>query len=285
MSATKIPWATHTANWLAGCSHCSPACDHCYAEAMSARLAHMGPVRYRGVTGEDRKWTGAVVYDRPALHRAFDGLCNARKPRRVFANSMSDTFHPSAPESSLADLATEIQRVERDQVDFCWPHVLMLLTKRPAGLLAWQREYFPDGLPSWVWAGVTVEDQLRADQRVPKLLEVVAWVRFLSCEPMLGPVDLSRGWQPRQHFSAVLNALDRAEVARLNRQDVALFSWILCGDESGHHRRPADLAWVRSLRDQCIAVGVPFFLKQLHTSGRRIEMPELDGHTWGEVPT
>lgn len=117
MSKTKIEWATHTVNWLAGCSKVSPACTHCYAESMTARLAAMpnAPARYRGgpapapssdglpgwpqapVVSEAGRWTGRVVYDRDALWAAFEGLTVAKKPRRVFVNSMSDTFHGNAP--------------------------------------------------------------------------------------------------------------------------------------------------------------------------------------------
>jgi len=280
MSATKIEWATHTVNWLAGCSHCSPGCDNCYAETMSRRLATMGQPRYQGVT-KGGAWTGKVEYDRLALYRAFDGLRNARKPRRVFVNSMSDTFHPAAPWEAVVDLAKAIkaangQRWHGDEWRFdldlhttrlhSRAHVLMLLTKRPTRLLAWQREHFPGGLPPWVWVGVTVEDQERVDQRVPVLLQVQASVRFVSCEPLLGAVRLDDVAHITGTGQTIIDALAgdypnlRAFLPGVPRPP--RLSWVIVGGESGPHARPMHPEWARSLRDQCQAAEVPFFFKQ-----------------------
>lgn len=270
MAKTDIEWATDTENWLAGCTKVSPACQHCYAETMTARQATMpnAPRRYREGVIEDRRWTGRVSYSPAAMFRAFDALERARTPRRVFCNSMSDTFHANVPLESLADLAERI-----DVWDRCWwrsdtgcerldavgeeistmemptrgrRSVIMLLTKRPERMLAWQREHFPDGLPSWVWVGCTVEDQARADARVPVLLEVNAPVRFLSCEPLLGPVDLLT--------PAFTGAGSFARMEGI--------SWVIAGGESGAKARPSHPDWFRSLRDQCTQAGVPFLFKQ-----------------------
>lgn len=190
MGKTSIEWATHTFNWLAGCTKVSPACKHCYAETMTARLATMrkSPARYHDGVVEDGDWTGRISYDPAALVATFPTL---RRPGvRVFANSMSDTFHEKAPTTSLTDLADAIKSMPAST-----PGVLMLLTKRPERMAAWQREHFPEGLPAWVWVGCTVEDQRRADERIPHLLRVVVQaggVRFLSCEPLLGPIDVRR---------------------------------------------------------------------------------------------
>jgi protein gp37 len=291
MGKTPIEWATHTSNWLAGCTKVSPACQHCYAETMTARLAAMpnAPARYRGGVIEGRRWTGRVAYDRDALHRAFDELEAAREPRRVFINSMSDTFHPDAPPDSLHDLALEIQVYDQTwwRSDTGCEHadavgeeissmemstrgrrsVIMLLTKRPEAMLAWQRDHFPDGLPSWVWVGCTVEDQKRADERVPVLLEVDAAVRFLSCEPLLGPINLSPQF-PDGSWWQYLDNLDGSPGGGYGRggRPGGGIGWVIAGGESGPKARPSHPDWFRSLRDQCAgthgAAGVPFFFKQ-----------------------
>jgi protein gp37 len=342
---TKIEWATHTSNWLAGCTKVSPACAHCYAETMSARLATMpqAPQRYRDGVVEGRRWTGEVSYDPAALAAAFNDLRSAKHPRRVFINSMSDTFHEVVPSASLAELATyilqhdviraarrRVRRGEASGVDHINAglmhrddHVIMLLTKRPGRLLSWQRERFPGGLPSWVWVGCTVEDQRRADERVPVLLQVqTAGVRFLSVEPLLGPVDLS-AWicvvdhcvecraenlpqeDDRCPECGALGALIRTATggeceryrsgqryddtdptggADVAGQPTDAIGWVIAGCESGAGRRETSVEWVRALRDDCAAAGVPFFLKQLYVDGQKVGLPELDGKVHAAVP-
>ena len=286
---TKIEWATHTANWLAGCTKISPACQHCYAETMTARLATMphAPARYREGVVEDRRWTGRIAYDANALHQAFADLESSRDPRRVFINSMSDTFHEDAPPESLEELALAI-----DLHDQCWfrsdtgcerldavgydistmemptrgrRSCIMLLTKRPDRLLAWQREHFPDGLPSWVWVGCTVEDQRRADDRIPYLLQVDTAVRFLSCEPLLGPVDLDK-------LACRYRSSEAIGVRIGGRHEWPGIQWVIVGGESGPGARPMHPEWARSLRDQCSAAGVAFFMKQM-ASPQKSDIP------------
>ena len=265
---TKIEWATHTVNWLAGCTKISPACTNCYAEVMTARLATMpnAPARYREGVVSDRRWTGRVTYDSDALRAAFDGLRDATSPRRVFCNSMSDTFHADAPPESLRHLADRIMHHEKLRhasgladrpLMRCDGHVIMLLTKRPDRLLAWQREHFPDGLPSWVWVGCTVEDQRRADERLDHLLNVHARVHFASVEPLLGPLDLEE-WMPGPRADGTDNFRG--------------LSWLIVGGESGPGARPMHPEWARSLRDQCSAAGVAFFMKQM-ASPQKSDIP------------
>lgn len=287
MSTTKIEWATHTSNWLAGCTKVSPACTHCYAETMTRRLASGlgdGQPRYQaGVIDTDTgRWTGRIAYDAEAMRRAFDGLRQARKPRRVFINSMSDTFHYDVPPESLGPqgLAGAIAHAHIAGVGKRG-HVIMLLTKRPANLLKWQRAYFSQGLPPWVWVGCTVEDQKRADERVPVLLQVKASVRFLSAEPMLGPVSMEKRrdtpmfnggtgeeWLPSlwscwecggsRYFQTDPYLVHCSHCGGTGRG----IHWVICGGESGRKARPMHPAWAQSLRDQCTDAGVPFFFKQ-----------------------
>ncbi len=197
--------------------------------------------------------------------RTGDGLRGAKKPRRVFVNSMSDTFHADAPPESLSDLARHIRSYEAGRAHSANglpavqraagrpDHVIMLLTKRPNRMRSWQREQFPGGLPSWVWVGTTVEDQQRADERVPPLLKVETnGVRFLSCEPLVGPVDLCR-----------VNEWDDFSTDALDTPDPSCrVGWVIAGGESGRGARPMHPGWVRSLRDQCSDAGIPFHFKQ-----------------------
>lgn len=274
MSATKIEWATHTSNWLAGCTKVSPACAHCYAEAMTCRMASglSGQSRYHSgvVDLNTRQWTGRIAYDEIALWRAFRALNSARKPRRVFCGSMSDLFHDDAPPESLADLAKAIRMLGNAH-----GHVIMLLTKRPGNLLAWQHQYFPAGLPPWVWVGCTVEDQQRADERVRLLLQVKAAVRFVSCEPLLGPVNL----HTCDGYSALLGSGDLAGTSYGLGAGPAL-AWVIAGGESGPNARPSHPDWFRGLRDQCKSAGVPFMLKGW---GRYVPGGQLPDETWAAL--
>lgn len=286
---SKIQWTDATWNPTVGCSVISPGCTNCYAMRHAWRLAH-NPKTMTKYEGTVRKvngkavWTGKVNLDESALLAPLAW----RKPRRVFVDSMSDLFHENVP-----DLA--IDRVSA--VMALTPHITyQVLTKRGERM----REYCLNApnlvgiaheihcahlgvdasrnsavgvgtLPTmWplpnVWKGVSVEDQRRADERVQALLDTPATVRFLSCEPLLGPVDLSP-------FLPGYDSLAGEHV------DTGLH-WVIVGGESGPDARPFDLAWARSLRDQCQAAGVAFFMKQLGSrpvDGAR-EYPCADGH-------
>jgi protein gp37 len=214
---------------------------------------------------------------------------------------MSDTFHADAPADSLRDLADEIRALDRDYPGH--PHVIMLLTKRPENAVEWQRREFPDGLPRWVWIGCTVEHQLAADERIPHLLRVAAPVRFLSCEPLLGRVDLTAAvgtqWEnggTGDEWRAELWACPRCGGSGYHQTGPYVvgcyecngnrtgIGWVIVGSESGQRRRPTDLAWVRSLRDQCQGAGVPFFAKQLDVGDGLVHAPVLDGRQHLEFP-
>lgn len=340
MGKTPIEWATHTENWLAGCTKVSPACTHCYAETMTARLATMphAPERYRDGVIKDRRWTGQISYSVAPMLVMFQELATATKPRRVFCNSMSDTFHANVPAESLTDLADQIETWDR-----CWwrtdtgckradavgeeistmerrtrgrKSVIMLLTKRPDRMLAWQREHFPDGLPSWVWVGCTVENQAAADERIPHLLSVPARVRFLSCEPLLSAISLQPWMQVIDHCvdcgaefqpqgsdfcpecgsdHAIIRTETAGEAERFRsgeryagtvagKADVAgrpvdAIHWVISGGEGGPKARPTHPDWFRSLRDQCAEAGVAFILKQIG------EWAPHDGPVSASVPS
>lgn len=258
MNPTDIAWADVTLNWQSGCTLAGPECEACYAEKMSQRLANMGQDRYVGAT-DGWKWTGAIKYDPDALHRAFDALEKRKRPTRAFIGSMTDLWHADAPEAALYDLATRIDHLALIQS----PHRVMALTKRAPRLLSWQRAYFPNGLPPQVWAGVTAGNQRSLDLRLPRLLELRAETRFVSVEPMLGPVSFPVG------------AIGPSGVR-----------WVIVGCESlgGRAGRPMNLDWVRGIKNQCGWSGGAFFFKQAVVDGAVVETPELDGQRWMQFP-
>lgn len=234
---TKIEWCTHTFNGWVGCQKVSPACDHCYAEGWAKRTGNA-----QLWTGERRRTSDANWRKPLAWNKAAAG---ASERPRVFCASLADVFDNQAQ----SDWREALWRL----IDQCRSMDWLLLTKRPQNI----SKMLPTGvdLPAWpwphVWLGTTVENQEEADRRIPHLLATPAAVRFLSCEPLLGTVDLTA--IPRTQSDGFMRPLD----GRFNRLD-----WIIAGGESGPKRRPMDLAWMRSLRDQCEAAGVPFFGKQ-----------------------
>lgn len=227
-TSTAIEWTDKTWNPTTGCNKVSPGCKHCYAETITKRFHANFPNGFRFTLhserlGEPLKW---------------------RKPSRVFVNSMSDLFHEQMPISFLAQVFEVMQKADH--------HVFQILTKRHerlvelAPLLPW---------PDNVWMGVSVESQKYA-HRVDYLRQVPAKVRFLSCEPLLGPLEL----------------------------DLTGIHWVITGGESGLKHRPIKEEWVRSIRDQCQEEGVAFFHKQWGGVRPKSNGRVLDGKTWDEMP-
>lgn len=243
---TRIEWADATFNPWLGCTKVSPACDHCYAEAFAKRYgwATWGAGQARKRTSESY-WRQPLAWDRKAA--------KAGKPLRVFCASLADVFDAEAPDSWRDGLFQVIDET---------PHLIwMLLTKRPKVM----RNYLGDELPRPnVWLGSTVENQAMADLRIPLLLETPAAKRFVSMEPLLGPVDLSK-WIGGVHHhpdNDVTNPAVRALVYAARRAMGPTIDWVIAGGESGAHARPSHPEWFRALRDQCAAAGVPFHFKQ-----------------------
>lgn len=250
---TNIEWCSHTFNPWRGCTKVSPGCANCYAEAMSKRNpAVLGVWGDNGtrVVAVDSYWKQPLKWNRDAE--------KAGERRRVFCASLADVFedHPAIEPGWRADLGQVIQNTP--QLDW------LLLTKRPENVYRmlpdfWINFYEPYGMPKNVWIGTTVENQEQADKRISELLKIPASVRFLSCEPMLGPIDLTNvgperwdvlhGWKPASE--------NYPEGANTSRVD-----WVICGGESGPNARPMQTIWAQALRDQCQAAGVPFLFKQ-----------------------
>lgn len=278
---TKIEWCDHTVNLWRGCDKVSPGCANCYAAAMDRRF--YGGLNWKGMR-TDKRGSGTDLAMR--LNRKA-GKLGIRY--RVFNGSMNDWLDDKVPEEWLAELLALIHAT---------PHLdWLLLSKRPenwkpriedalnivsekpnvftrytaANLEWWNlRCWLDNSPPANVWIGTTAENQEMADKRIPQLLRIPAKVRFLSCEPLLGPVDIvSAGAlgcdcpdqeQPDGTVEARCSgrcAFYRHAIDKMKRID-----WVICGGESGPKARPMHPFWARSLRDQCEATGVPFFFKQ-----------------------
>lgn len=260
---TAIAWTTHTFNPWTGCARVSPGCQHCYAEAWAKRS---GLVEW-GVNAERRRTTPANWRKPIAWNHAARVLDAPDARTFVFCASLADVFE-DRPE--LAPWREDLFDLIEQTPHLTW----QLLTKRPENVRAMTRYRWLHGLPDNVWVGTTVEDQQRADERIPQLLEVPAVVRFLSCEPLLGPVDLSRaGWlvpealvcgaprAPRTDAAiTAINSVLRAAGGRLGGRYI---DWVIVGGESGPGHRPLDLDHARGVVEQCQRAGVPVFFKQV----------------------
>jgi protein gp37 len=265
--STEISWCDETWNPTTGCSKVSEGCRNCYAAKLAPRLAAMGQEGYTTLP-----WTKKNAPENVMLHSGrLDKPYRWKKPRRIFVNSMSDLFHPLVP----------FEFVERvwDTMFDCSQHTFQILTKRPermAEFARWMNDVrlrridYPN-----VWLGTSVEDQRAADQRILHLLRTPAAVRFLSCEPLIGPVDIYKAIAPTMECGCNKDTCAWSLCIPLG--------WIIVGGESGPGYRQMDPAWARQIRDFCRASGVAFFYKQ--DSGFRNEMnPYLDGEMWRQFP-
>lgn len=228
-TATGIEWTDKTWNPTTGCNKISPGCKHCYAELLTRRFKSNFPTGFQFTLHPSRL--------KEPLHW--------RKPSRVFVNSMSDLFHEDMPEEYLRDIFRVMQASPR--------HVFQILTKRHERL----RELAPKLVWSEnIWIGVSVETQ-EYTKRIDSLRDVPAKVRFLSCEPLLGPLDL----------------------------DLEGIHWVITGGESGPGHRPVHVDWVRQIRDQSLEAGAAFFHKQWGGASPKKGGRELDGRTWDQMPS
>lgn len=272
---SSIEWTDHTFNPWWGCAKVSPACAHCYAESWARRVGQQlwgegSPRRFF----TDQHWREPLRWNRDAEHQ--------KRRKRVFCASMADVFEARQDLNPWRNrLWTLIQ--ETPWLDW------LLLTKRPENarvLVPWR-----DSWPPNVWFGTTVENQIHAKKRIPLLLAAPAITHFLSCEPLLGPLDLSP-WFTQSTLSE------------------KLIDWVIAGGESGPHARPMDPRWALALRDQCLSAGVAFHFKQwgewaptaeelesltarasqikrrplLRRVGKKAAGRLLEGRTWDDLP-
>lgn len=275
---SKIQWTTHTFNPWRGCTKVSDGCKFCYADALSKRnpktLGVWGPNGARVVAAESA-WKEPVKWNRLA-HEAGER-------HRVFCASLADVFE--GEDTMPAEAWPVVQEARKRLFDLiCRTPDLdwLLLTKRPqhalrlmvdAKLYATANPSLPCPQPN-IWIGTSVENQAAADERIPHLLRCPAAVRFLSCEPLLGPITFRWAhWVPLKRHDATWHL-----------EGLRGIHWVIAGGESGQKHRPMDLDWARSLRDECQAAGVAFHFKQIggrtHAAGGRL----LDGREWNEYP-
>lgn len=297
---SKIEWTHHTYNPWWGCVKVSAGCQHCYAETLAKRTGHniWGPwTSTTRRTFGDKHWAEPLKWN--------DDAAKAGERRRVFCASMADAFedHPI-----LGNERLRLWKLIEVTPALDW----LLLTKRPENINDMVPEHWRNvnRWPANVWIGTSVENQEMADKRIPELLKVPARVRFLSCEPLLGPVDLSP-WMGG-YFPTGVEWAGMIE----EYQEPPGLQWVIVGGESGPKARPMRSDWARSLRDQCAAARVPFLFKQwgeyrpfdekldpqldmhspdshlakmhweydMYRVGKKLAGRELDGRTWDEYP-
>jgi protein gp37 len=230
---SHIEWTDATWNPVTGCTKISPGCKHCYAERLANRLQAMGQANYRN---------GFQVTLQPQM---LELPLHWKMPKRIFVNSMSDLFHEDVPTSYIKDVLGIMGRAD-------W-HQYQLLTKRSERVLALNKEV------KWaphIWMGVSVENKDYV-HRIDDLRKTGAHVKFLSLEPLLGPL------------------------AKLNLRGI---DWAIVGGESGPGARRVDPAWVTDIRDQCLKAGVPFFFKQWGGVQKKKTGRTLEGRTWDQMP-
>ena len=289
MADSKIEWTDKVWNPLRGCARVSQGCTNCYAERVAMRFSGEGQPYHKLVkmTSQGPKWTGKVQLVPEALAAPFGWA----KPRKVFVNSMSDLFHESVPFEFIASVFAVMSVTTR--------HTYQVLTKRPARMLEffewvkegagifdddrisdairskhipWKPQHNPrrggydncgPGFPyENVWLGVSVEDQRTAEERIPLLMQCPAAIRWISAEPLLGPIDLTaiKFTASPGYFGDALQWHHQPHCSRDQRYPS--LDWVVTGGESGPGARPVHPDWLYDLRDQCAEAKVPFFLKQ-----------------------
>jgi protein gp37 len=244
MAESKIEWTDATWNPVAGCSIMSPGCANCYAMRMAARLEAMGVEKYAGLTrktGGRAKWTGRIRVDEAALVIPQSW----KKPRRVFVNSMSDLFHPDVP----LDFVLKVWEIMRQTPR----HTYQILTKRPDVMHAAVKD-----LPILdnVWLGTSVEDDAHLG-RIEILRQVPSRIRFVSFEPLIGPVT-----------NVKLDGIH----------------WAIVGGESGPSARPIETGWVDEIKDACAVDGAAFFFKQWGGVNKKMSGRVYNDQVWNEMP-
>lgn len=239
---SAIEWTEVTWNPVTGCDRISRGCDHCYALTLAKRLKAMGVAKYQHDGDPRTSGPGfGVTVHRSAITEPY----RWRSPRVVFVNSMSDLFHARVPLSFVRDVFDVITDTPQHTYQVLTKRSLRLL--RSAGHLDW---------PPNLWMGVSVEDAA-ALPRIGHLRQVPAAVRFLSCEPLLGPLD---------------------------GIDLSGIGWVIAGGESGPDYRPMRLEWAQGIRDACQEARMPFFFKQWGGRTPKALGRELDGQLWDEMP-
>lgn len=261
-SKTGIEWTDATWSPVTGCDKVSEGCRNCYAEREAGRLQLMGNPRYQN------------AFSLTLHHDLLEQPYRWKKPRRIFVCSMSDLFHQDVPTSFIQRVFDVMEQNPR--------HTFQVLTKRAYRLkLLAPKLPWPDN----IWAGVSVENQEEANQRIYHLLQVPAAVRYLSCEPLLGPLNFTVCPGNRTVSLDVLRGIGTCTIpSDYSEGTCRKIDWCIVGGESGVRSRYMDPDWARSIRDQCVQAGVPFFFKQWSGLRPKTLGRWLDGKEWNEYP-
>lgn len=258
---TKIEWCDEVWNVVTGCTKVNDGCKFCYAERIMNNKRYNFKQKFTDVRAHPTRLNIPYKW---------------KKPRRIFVCSMGDLFHEAVPFDFIWQDVFGV-------IEDCKRHTFLILTKRPQRINDFLDYVSKDlskniDFPENVWLGVSVEDQPTADERIPILLQVPAAKHFVSYEPALGPIDL-KIFSGEYHEDIKNNKI----VYHYMIDDI---DWVIAGCESGPHRRSAKIDWFKSLRDQCEAAKVPFFLKQAENyyTKKIIKMPYFGGKTWDQIP-
>lgn len=233
---SAIEWTDATWNPVTGCTKVSAGCKYCYAERLAKRLQLMGNYNYRN------------AFRLTLQPHMLELPLRWRQGRRIFVNSMSDLWHHDVPDAYIDRVFEIMERAD-------W-HIYQVLTKRPERMASYVSGRYADCAPAHIWLGTSIEDA-RVIERVEHLRATPARVRFLSCEPLIGPLE---------HL------------------DLRGLHWVIVGGESGRHHRPIRPEWVRRIRDQCAETGACFFFKQWGGATSKSGGRTLDGRTWDDMP-
>lgn len=250
---------TNKRGWF--CIKCSAGCLHCYSETIN------------------KMWGNGLEYSQRNLskikwvlnEKELDSIRNLKSPSVLFPCDMTDLFLEAIPDEMIGRFF--------DVMEECPQHIFKLLTKRTERMRQFVSNRYKGGAaPSHIWFGTSVENQKAVDERVPILLNINASILFLSCEPLLEEINLA----------GALNDCRCGECDYCNEvayHPTRSVDWVICGAESGRGARAMDEEWARDLKDQCVEAGVPFFLKQFASKGKKVSLPVLDGCQWTEYPT
>ncbi len=254
---SKIEWLKGGATWniTSGCNIVSEGCENCWARRMAQRL--------KGRFGYPADNAFRVVGHQDKLFEPVTW----KKPRYVFVSSMGDLFHEEIPDWYLYHVFEVIREASQ--------HTFLILTKRPLRMATLEHmlgnQFGAWTWPKNVWAGVSIEKQYTWEDRINWLLRVPTTMRWVSLEPLLGPIQME--YDVKMDPDALFKNYP--------------LNWVVCGAETGPDKRQMDLDWVRSIRDQCIEGDIPFFFKARidPSSDKKISMPEIDGQIWDQMPT
>ncbi len=271
MNKTKIQWCDYSWNPVTGCTPISEGCKKCYARKIAMRFEGNFDIKFHP--------------------ERLEQPLKVKKPSIIFVGSMCDLFHDEVKTEWITSIMVDVIHKSPQ-------HIFLMLTKRPARMKSVMENWMVENRQN-LWLGVSCENQKTADERIPILLQIPAFKKFVSVEPILEEIDIlyylngcPQKIKEREYITHEM-AIDGGnhQLEGMLYQDeewvqtIPPPNWIVCGAESGIGKRPCKIEWVRDLKNQCVDTGVPFFYKQgLDDNGNFCSMPVLDGQEWKEMP-